>query len=127
MGRALNEMADHLEDLFGEVYEQGVLLRDAEFKLLESQIRPHFIFNVLELINIRCLEAGQNEICHMVSNLAQLLRANITHRHEQPSRSGKSCATSAIIWSCKRSALRTACPIRSIWRTPPSWITICPS
>lgn len=83
MGRALNEMADHLEDLFGEVYEQGVLLRDAEFKLLESQIRPHFIFNVLELINIRCLEAGQNEICHMVSNLAQLLRANITHRHEQ--------------------------------------------
>ncbi len=83
MGQALNEMADHLEDLFGEVYEQGVLLRDAEFKLLESQIRPHFIFNVLELINIRCLEAGQNEICHMVSNLAQLLRANLTHRHEQ--------------------------------------------
>lgn len=83
MGQAFNDMADHLEDLFGEVYEQGVLLRDAEFKLLESQIRPHFIFNVLELINLRCLEAGEHEICHMVSNLAQLLRANITHRHEQ--------------------------------------------
>lgn len=83
MSAAFNNMADHLEALFEEVYEQGVLLRDAEFKLLESQIRPHFIFNVLELINIRCLEAGENGICHLVSNLAQLLRANITHKHEQ--------------------------------------------
>ena len=83
MSVAFNNMADHLEALFNEVYEQGILLRDAEFKLLESQIRPHFIFNVLELINIRCLEAGENGICRMVSNLAQLLRANITHRHEQ--------------------------------------------
>lgn len=78
-----NHMADHLEALFEEVYEQGVLLRDAEFRLLESQIRPHFIFNVLELINMRCMEAGENDICRIVTNLAQLLRANIGNRHKQ--------------------------------------------
>lgn len=78
-----NHMADHLEELFEEVYEQGVLLRDAEFRLLESQIRPHFIFNVLELINMRCMEAGQNDICRIVTNLAQLLRANIGNKHKQ--------------------------------------------
>lgn len=83
MSTTFNNMADRLELLFDEVYEQGILLRDAEFKLLESQIRPHFIFNVLEQINMRCMEAGQNHICHMVSNLAQLLRANITYRHAQ--------------------------------------------
>ncbi len=83
LSSAFNNMADHLESLFGEVYQQGLLLRESEFKLLESQIRPHFIFNILELINIRCLEAGENHICHIVSNLAQLLRANITHKHEQ--------------------------------------------
>lgn len=83
LSAAFNNMADHLESLFDEVYQQGILLREAEFKLLESQIRPHFIFNILELINIRCLEAGENHICHIVSNLAQLLRANITHKHEQ--------------------------------------------
>lgn len=80
---AFNNMANHLESLFDEVYQQGLLLREAEFKLLESQIRPHFIFNILELINIRCLESGENHICRIVSNLAQLLRANITHKHEQ--------------------------------------------
>ncbi len=83
MTNAFNNMADNLEALFGEVYEQGVLLRDAEFRLLESQIRPHFIFNVLELINIRCMEAGETGICRMVTNLAQLLRVNISHKHEQ--------------------------------------------
>lgn len=83
MAETFNDMADRLEELFDEVYEKGLLLRDAEFNLLESQIRPHFIFNVLELINMRCLAAGENGICHTVSNLAQLLRANITHKHEQ--------------------------------------------
>lgn len=83
MATAFNDMADRLENLFDEVYTKGLLLREAEFNLLESQIRPHFIFNVLELINMRCLATGQNGICHIISNLAQLLRANITYKHKQ--------------------------------------------
>lgn len=83
MADTFNSMADRLEELFDEVYQKGLLLRDAEFNLLESQIRPHFIFNVLELVNMRCLAAGQHGICRTVSNLAQLLRANITQKHEQ--------------------------------------------
>ncbi|UWP57892.1 sensor histidine kinase [Ruminococcus gauvreauii] len=78
-----NDMAHRLEELFDEVYQKGLLLREAEFNLLESQIRPHFIFNVLEIINVKCLERGQNDICCTVSNLAELLRANIVHKHEQ--------------------------------------------
>jgi Predicted signal transduction protein with a C-terminal ATPase domain len=83
MATAFNDMADRLENLFAEVYTKGLLLREAEFNLLESQIQPHFIFNVLELINMRCMAAGQNGICRIVSNLAQLLRANITYKHKQ--------------------------------------------
>lgn len=83
MAAAFNHMADRLEQLFHEVYTKGLLLREAEFQLLESQIRPHFIFNILQLINMRCLAAGQNDICQTVSNLAQLLRVNITHKHKQ--------------------------------------------
>lgn len=80
---AFNDMTNRLTELFDEVYTKGLLLREAEFDLLESQIRPHFLFNILELINMRCLAAGQNDICHTVSNLAKLLRSNITHKHEQ--------------------------------------------
>jgi len=80
---SFNNMTDRLKELFDEVYNKGLLLREAEFNLLESQIHPHFLFNILELINMRCLASGQNDICHIVSNLAKLLRSNITHKHQQ--------------------------------------------
>jgi len=78
-----NNMADNLEGLVDEVYNKGLLLREAEFDLLESQIRPHFIFNVLQLINVRCMEVGQQDICRIVKNLAQLLRSNMANKDKQ--------------------------------------------
>lgn len=73
ISHAFNDMADRLDTLFQEVYQRGLLLRDAEIHQLESQIQPHFIFNILELINVRCMVAGQPAICTTVQNLAQLL------------------------------------------------------
>lgn len=83
MASAFNQMAERLGSLFEEVYEKGLLLKQAELGLLESQIQPHFIFNVLEVINVRCMAAGQYELCRMVSNLANLLRANVSNRGQQ--------------------------------------------
>lgn len=83
MASTFNKMAEHLGSLFEEVYEKGLLLKQAELGLLESQIQPHFIFNVLEVINVRCMAAGQYELCRIVSNLANLLRANVANRGQQ--------------------------------------------
>ncbi len=83
MASTFNKMAERLGSLFEEVYTKGLLLRQAELDLLESQIRPHFIFNVLEVINVRCMTAGQYELCRIVSNLANLLRANVANRGQQ--------------------------------------------
>lgn len=81
--RAFNGMADRLNTLFYEVYQKGLLLRDAEIGQLESQIQPHFIFNILELINMRCMAAGQPAICTTVQNLAQMLRSNVVRHGRQ--------------------------------------------
>lgn len=80
---AFNSMTEHLQELFDEVYQSGLYLRDAEYKLLEAQINPHFIFNVLEVINLRAAAAHQPDICRMVTQLAHLLRSNLSHR-DQP-------------------------------------------
>ena len=69
-------MADHLEALYQDAYEKGVRLRATEYQLLEAQINPHFIFNVLETVNMRCLAAGHRDIAHIVTDLAELLRFN---------------------------------------------------
>ncbi len=80
---AFNTLGDELKELFAKVYEQGLTLREAEFELLESQISPHFIFNVLESINMRAAQAGQMDVCQVVTSLAELLRANILHKGRQ--------------------------------------------
>lgn len=77
MTATFNRMAERLRDLYQDAYKNGVLLRESEFKMLEAQINPHFIFNVLQVINLRCLEAGQKETSRMVTDLAGLLHGTI--------------------------------------------------
>ena len=77
MADTFNRMADTLTDLYQDAYKKGVLLRESEFKMLEAQINPHFIFNVLQVINLRCMEAGQKETSRMVTDLAGLLHGTI--------------------------------------------------
>lgn len=74
---AFNHMADNLHASFQDAYQKGLKLRESESRLLAAQINPHFIFNVLEAINMRCVDAGLKDISHMVTNLASLLRGNI--------------------------------------------------
>jgi two-component system, sensor histidine kinase YesM len=78
-----NHLAENLDRLYHEAYTKGVLLRESEFKLLEAQINPHFIFNLLEAINLRCMEAGQKETSRMITDLAQLLRSNLGRQGKQ--------------------------------------------
>ena len=80
---AFNGMADHLEVLYQDAYDKGVRLRATEYQLLEAQINPHFIFNVLETVNMRCLAAGHRDIAHIVTDLAELLRFNLRSHKTQ--------------------------------------------
>ena len=43
--KGFNDMTGHLETLINEVYEQKMLLQKAEFKQLQAQINPHFLYN----------------------------------------------------------------------------------
>lgn len=75
--RAFNQMADNLLASFEDAYQKGLRLQESESRLLAAQINPHFVFNVLESINMRCVEAGMKDISRLVTDLAQLLRGNI--------------------------------------------------
>ncbi|WP_455582795.1 sensor histidine kinase [Dysosmobacter sp.] len=72
-----NAMADNLDSSFQDAYQKGIQLQESESRLLAAQINPHFVFNVLETINMRCVDAGMKDLSRMVTDLAQLLRGNI--------------------------------------------------
>lgn len=69
IGKEFNEMLDEIERLIGHEYETQLLLNKAEYKALQSQINPHFLYNTLDTMS--SIASVQN--CDMVSHLCQSL------------------------------------------------------
>lgn len=51
--------------------------KEVEFKMLASQINPHFLYNTLETIRMKALVNKQFEIAELVKMLAKIMRRNI--------------------------------------------------
>lgn len=57
-----------------ERQELHLARQQAELLALYSQINPHFMFNVLESIRMRCVIKGEQETSQMIESLAKLMR-----------------------------------------------------
>jgi two-component system, sensor histidine kinase YesM len=71
-------MIERINDLIKENYEKQLLIKDTEFKALQSQINPHFLYNALESINWLAKLNQQQQISQMVESLGFLLRNAIS-------------------------------------------------
>lgn len=69
LGREFNEMLDEIQRLIGKEYENQLLLNKAEYKALQAQINPHFLYNTLDTMS--SISSIQN--CEIVSSLCQSL------------------------------------------------------
>ncbi len=52
-------------------------LKEADFKLLQSQINPHFLFNTLNMISQMAYMDGADRVADLVCSLAELMRATL--------------------------------------------------
>ncbi len=69
LGSEFNHMLDEIENLIGQEYENKLLLNKAEYKALQAQINPHFLYNTLDTMS--SIASIQN--CEIVSRLCQSL------------------------------------------------------
>lgn len=69
LGSEFNHMLDEIESLISQQYEDKLLVNKAEYKALQSQINPHFLYNTLDTMS--SIASIQN--CEIVSNLCQSL------------------------------------------------------
>ena len=51
MYTSFNNMTEKIKSLFSELYQQKLLQKDAELKLLQSKVNPHFIYNIFDNMN----------------------------------------------------------------------------
>jgi sensor histidine kinase YesM len=72
LGRAANEMLDRIQALIAEEYDAKLLLKQAEYRALQAQVNPHFLYNTLDTMAGIALAGGCPEvgdICRALSNM----------------------------------------------------------
>ncbi|QAY66039.1 cache domain-containing sensor histidine kinase [Paenibacillus protaetiae] len=80
MQRNFRIMVERINELIQENYVKQLAIKDTQFKALQAQINPHFLYNTLETINWSAKMSNQTRISQMVESLGALLRLSINTR-----------------------------------------------
>ncbi|HZK27550.1 MAG TPA: histidine kinase, partial [Thermoclostridium sp.] len=78
--RQFDKMAVQIRTLVNDNYVKQLLLKEAQFKQLEQQINPHFLYNTLETINWYSESAGEAKIAELVRALGNTLRSTLERK-----------------------------------------------
>lgn len=73
-----NDMTNRLGDLVNRISEEQKNLRRAEFKALQAQIAPHFLYNTLDSINGLTRMGKQDEVVQMVRALTVFFKTSLS-------------------------------------------------
>ncbi len=73
-------MIQKINTLIQEDYTKQIVIKDTQFRALQTQINPHFLYNTMESINWLAKLHGEREISQMVEALGSLLRNAISNR-----------------------------------------------
>ncbi len=82
MGIVFNEMADRIEYLIIQVYEKEIVAARSQVKFLQSQMNPHFQFNILAMLSLKAKMAGNEEIYDGLNAFSKLMQGKIFREKE---------------------------------------------
>lgn len=80
MNSVFNHTIEEVESLLKKVVEMEIANKDIEFQALQAQINPHFLYNVLDTINWMARKRGEENICHMIMAISNLMRGSISNK-----------------------------------------------
>ena len=77
LGESLNVMIDKIRELLDQVKNEQERLHQAEFRVLQAQINPHFLYNTLDAIVWLAEDGQQRQVVHMVRSLSEFFRTSL--------------------------------------------------
>ncbi|MUG85767.1 HAMP domain-containing protein [Paenibacillus timonensis] len=80
--KGFNNQMDKINELFDQVKREQLQKANAELRVLQAQIKPHFLFNTLESINVLAVQNEGRKVSEMVLRLASILRISIQDKEE---------------------------------------------
>lgn len=80
LSQAFNTMLQRMSELIERLASERQQKKEAELKALQYQIRPHFIYNMLNAIRFAAMMQGARNIGKLLADFVELLRAS-TNRH----------------------------------------------
>ena len=69
-----NNLIDHVNELIATLIEKEKTLQRAEMRVLQEQIKPHFLYNSLETIGFLALDAGADKVHDSLETLGSFYR-----------------------------------------------------
>ena len=78
LARSFNHMVRKINQLIGQEQENQKKLRQAEFKALQSQINPHFLYNTLDSITWMARMNRLDKLEEMIMSLTSFLRIGLS-------------------------------------------------
>ncbi|CAM3647653.1 histidine kinase [Cohnella lubricantis] len=83
LGFLFDQMLGRVQEMIAEVSETQARKRKAELRMLQAQIHPHFLFNVLNSIRMKVMHRGDPESAKMIGSLSRLLRMTISKEEDE--------------------------------------------
>lgn len=81
LGKEFNEMLDQMEVLKRQEYQAKQLLSQAEYKALQAQINPHFLYNTLDTMASIAEVRNCPEVSRLSQSLANIFRYSLNMKN----------------------------------------------
>jgi two-component system sensor histidine kinase YesM len=82
LARGFNKMTVRLKSYIDEVYVAQIKQKQAELTALKSQIRPHYLYNTLEVIRMSAVANDDDDVADMILALSRQLKYVLDYGEE---------------------------------------------
>ncbi|WP_274652124.1 cache domain-containing sensor histidine kinase [Paenibacillus humicola] len=78
-----NSMVRRIEELIDNVHRAEALRKEAAYRALQAQVKPHFLYNTLETIRMMAVANNVPEVAGIAFSFGQLMRYSLSSANQE--------------------------------------------